>query len=166
MPHAASGRLQQHNVSSEVPGDIVSMPHAASCRLQQKCEMIEEVLNEFVSMPHAASGRLQHGCMRIACTTSVEFQCRTRQVVGCNSTQCRMGSIPNSLFQCRTRQVVGCNHEEGRVARVATTEFQCRTRQVVGCNIILLIFVELILWVSMPHAASGRLQLPSRFVRS
>ena len=61
-----------------------------------------------VSMPHAASGRLQQDTPMTEKGAQLLFQCRTRQVVGCN-TYFVTGEEAVKWFQCRTRQVVGCN---------------------------------------------------------
>ena len=91
-------------------------------------------------------------------SSNQKFQCRTRQVVGCNYNTQKLDGPETHMFQCRTRQVVGCNI---LIIDVGITQlwFQCRTRQVVGCNALKKDLHTLLVKVSMPHAASGRLQL-------
>ena len=84
-------------------------------------------------MPHAAGGRLQPIFEGELDGSILVFQCRTRQVVGCNSNGMGMNT-PVFKFQCRTRQVVGCNRHDIMLWGETQQMFQCRTRQVVGCN--------------------------------
>ena len=108
MPHAASGRLQQSRFNDSSQSFVVSMPHAASGRLQLPFDP-QKAVNAFCF--NAARGKWS-----VATKFSNffgfwinKFQCRTRQVVGCNDI-CRNGEGTFKMrFQCRTRQVVGCN---------------------------------------------------------
>ena len=84
-------------------------------------------------MPHAAGGQLQQ---------SYEIWITSK----------------DGMFQCRTRQVVSCNYIESDTF-ITCLKFQCRTRQVVSCNYQRKFRKDKRICVSMPHAASGRLQL-------
>ena len=112
----------------------------------------------------------------------MQFQCRTRQMVGCNEAFLRNLSLSISGFNaargrwsvatlCQlsyrsTDYVVSMPHAaSGRLQHQNLYQkppyftFQCRTRQVVGCNVNIIIGTAAAIVVSMPHAASGRLQL-------
>ena len=85
-------------------------------------------------MPHAAGGRLQHDPTQgYAQVVSEVFQCRTRQVVGCNIFDLSTDVSQLSSFNAaRGRWSVATTHT-GYIQDVENM-FQCRTRQVVGCN--------------------------------
>ena len=111
----------------------VSMPHAASGQLQLRTYASLHLDTVLVSMPHAASGRLQLHDGDTLFSLIAEFQCRTRQVVGCN--------VIILVLLAKVVQVSMPHAAGGRLQRnlthhiwLATILFQCRTRQVVGCN--------------------------------
>ena len=84
-------------------------------------------------MPHAASGRLQLDHAKPIKGLVKAFQCRTRQVVGCNRRDIVMwGETSQSFNAARGKWSVATQKLDGPATRIG---------------------------VSMPHAASGRLQL-------
>ena len=110
---------------------VVSMPHAASSRLQLFTYSLFKRANS-VSMPHAASSRLQLLHEVFEKEGAMWFQCRTRQVVGCNTVR---------LLNARPLQV--------SMPHAASSRLQLHWPGSRSIRIL----------VSMPHAASSRLQL-------
>ena len=86
-----------------------------------------------VSMPHAAGGRLQQLMKEIHMkSTQGSFNAARGRWSVATQPEIFPGNNDASGFQCRTRQVVGCNVKSA--LRADGSWFQCRTRQVVGCN--------------------------------
>ena len=131
MPHAAGGRLQRQDSCRSRSRVLRFNAARGRWSVATVSKTMRKLKLKGVSMPHAASGRLQQHEKRVEKYDYVMFQCRTRQVVGCN-TQPRMKQTNMLCFNAaRGKWSVATGLAE---AQDLFSEFQCRTRQVVGCN--------------------------------